>query len=90
MEKKKRKARERAVWEASMAEVGRFEYLSVTADNDIRLKPRGEPAKEWTDEEIWDFITLNGAAVDPRLVKGLVSVRLLAVSLHGSAYTQLP
>ena len=59
-----------------MAEVGRFEYLSVTADNDIRLKPRGEPAKEWTDDAIWDFITLNGAAVDPRLVKGLVSVRL--------------
>jgi len=77
VEKKKRKARERALWEASMAEVGRFEYLSVTADNDIRLKPRGEPAKEWTDDEIWDFITLKGAAVDPRLVKGLVSVRLL-------------
>ncbi len=78
VEKKKRKARERAAWEASMAEVGRFEYLSVTADNDIRLKPRGEPAKEWTDDEIWDFITLKGAAVDPRLVKGLVRVRLHA------------
>ena len=75
MEKKKRKARERAAWQASMAEVGRYEYLSVTADNDIRLKARGEPAKEWTDEEIWDFITLNGAAVDPRRVKGLVRVR---------------
>ncbi len=26
-----------------MAEVGRFEYLSVTADNDIRLKEHGLP-----------------------------------------------
>ena len=65
-----------------MAEVGRYEYLSVTADNDIRLKARGEPAKEWTDDEIWDFITLNGTAVDPRRVKGLVRVRLHAGQAH--------
>jgi hypothetical protein len=78
VEKKKRKAREKAAWEASMAEVGRFEYLSVTADNDIRLKEHGQPAKEWTEEEIWEFITLGGAAVDPRRVKGLVRVRLPA------------
>ena len=59
-----------------MAEVGRFEYLSVTADNDMRLKEYGAPAKQWTEEEIWQFITLDGAAVDPRRVKGLVRVRL--------------
>ena len=62
-----------------MAEVGRFEYLSVTADNDIRLKEHGEPAKQWTEEDIWEFITLGGAAVDPRRVKGLVRVRLLLI-----------
>jgi hypothetical protein len=49
---------------------------SATWRTDVRLKYTGDPGapryREWTHREIWDLITLNGTAADPRKVPLIV------------------
>lgn len=73
VEKRGRKARDNAAWQKRMDAVGRHQHLNVTRFNDIRLIDTDHMPKEWTDEETWEFITMNGRAADPRDVVVKVS-----------------
>lgn len=68
-EKQKRKAKERIDWNYRRACVGQFQYIQVNEKTDVRLQvPWEEPQRDWTNEEIWNFITLDGVAADPRSI----------------------
>jgi len=71
MEKRRRMERERDEWLAKKEhKVGRYRAIASDWRNDVRIKDTGDPTqpnyREWSLREIWDLITLGGAAVDPR------------------------
>lgn len=68
VEKEGRKARDDAAWKKRMAAVGQYQHLNVTRFNDLRLIERENMPREWTDEETWQFINMDGHAADPREV----------------------
>ena len=83
IEKEGRKARANTAWHKRMDLVGRHQHVNVTRFNDLRLIDRHNVPKEWTEQEIWNFITMDGTAADPRDV--VIKVRsgpLIYTSMH--------
>lgn len=68
MEKRRQQELQRLDWARRKSLIGLFPSLDMTGD--LRLKPLPSEAdreeREWTEEEIWRLITLDGKAVDPR------------------------
>ena len=60
-----RKAREKEAWEGRMAAVGRHQYVNVNPQTDLRLMDPYNPPRVWTDEETWQFITMDDTAAPP-------------------------
>ncbi|KAL0056022.1 hypothetical protein WJX82_006799 [Trebouxia sp. C0006] len=65
VEKRKWKADKDAEWHQRQQDVGRFDVVNVTEENDTRLMPRHELSKTWTHEEIWDLILNGGMNANP-------------------------
>ncbi|DBA67266.1 TPA: hypothetical protein ACH3X2_001573 [Trebouxia sp. C0005] len=65
VQKRRWKAGKDAEWHQRQEDVGRFDVVNVTEENDTRLMPRHELSKTWTHEEIWDLILNGGMNANP-------------------------
>lgn len=72
LEKRRRMEREAEAWqEEQRRTVGRFRATGVDWRSDKRIADTGDPTdpayREWTLQEIWRLICMDGMAVDPRV-----------------------
>lgn len=71
MEKKKWFQQDEAAWQKHRDDtIGRYASMAADWRTDARIQDCTDPAgidyREWTMKEIWDLITQNGEAADPR------------------------
>ncbi|CAG9466444.1 unnamed protein product [Pedinophyceae sp. YPF-701] len=72
-EKRRMYAKYQAAFDRRRDEVGTYIPTVDLYAKDVRLEGYREeyPKQDWTEDEMWDLITLSGRAVDPRTIEGL-------------------
>ncbi|KAK9824198.1 hypothetical protein WJX72_008470 [[Myrmecia] bisecta] len=69
VEKRRMRERSNVLWKQRMDAAGTTRYLNLTPKTDYRLQRHGEEPRDWTHEEMMNFITNHGQNADPFKIK---------------------